>query len=104
MDYVGYWTCLNERLVGLSESRSDWIQKWITRVLEAGRVHTGEFGQVLGRLSFGFSAVDLLRPFLGPCYAWSAAVPNCYVLDLPPMVKLVLNFLRKALQAGGIQS
>ena len=100
LDYVGYWTCLNERLVGISEGRADWIQKWITRVLATGKVHTGEFGQVLGRLSFGFGAVDLLKPFLGPCYAWSAATPDSYVLPLPPMVKLVLHFLCKTLAAG----
>lgn len=100
LDYVGYWTCLDLRLVGLSEGRADWIRKWIARILAAGRVHTGEFAQVLGRLSFGFSAVDLLRPFLGPCYAWSSAVPDCYVLDVPPMVQLVLRFLDRALASG----
>ena len=100
MDYVGYWTCLDLRLVGLSEGRASWIRKWISRTLEAGKVHTGEFGQVLGRMAFGLNAIDLLKPLLGPCYAWSAATPKNYVLAIPPMVALVLRFLDRALEMG----
>ena len=100
LDWVGYWTDLNLRLVGISEPRAAWLMRWADRILTEGSVHMGDFASVLGRWGFALHAVALLRPFLGPLYAWAAAVPKHAVLPLPAMVRLIVLFLKRMLKEG----
>ena len=57
------------------------------------KVLVGNVADVLGRLSFSAAAVEEIRPFLGPVYAFVAALqPHAYVA-LPGMVKIVFQYL-----------
>ena len=59
-----------------------------------------ELQHALGRFSFAFQALETLRPFLGPFYAWAAAAPENAQLPPPAFLKLIAAFLAKVLQAG----
>ena len=100
LDWVGYWTDLNLRLVGISAPRAAWLIRWAERILTEGAVHMGDFASVIGRWGFVLQVIDLLRPFLGPLYAWAAAVPRFAVLPLPAMVRLIVLFLKRMLKEG----
>ena len=56
---------------------------------------------MLGRLAFAFTALPLLRPFLGPLYAWSAAVGPVEARTLPKSVRLIFAFIAKAMRQTG---
>ena len=100
VDWIGYWSDLNLRLIGISAPRAAWLMRWADRILTEGAVHMGDFASVLGRWGFALQAIDLLRPFLGPLYAWAAAVPRYAVMPLPAMVRLIVLFLKRMLQEG----
>ena len=54
----------------------------------------------MGRLMFAATALEIMRPFLGPIYAWTAAVSHLDALALPAAIRLVLEFLLKLLRTG----
>ena len=47
---------------------------WVEKTLEAGTVEMADFRAVLGRLGFAVGALDHLKPFLSPLYAWMSSV------------------------------
>ena len=55
---------------------------------------------VLGRLLIALSALDHLRPFLGPIYVWVTALEHARVRKLPEMIKLIMLFLAKELEGS----
>ena len=79
--------------LGLSETRALWIARWCEQRLDADRVRPKELVEVLGRFSFATAAVDFIKPFLGPLYAWSSAAPEHANLRLPIMLRLIFRFL-----------
>ena len=91
--WIGFSISAHQRLLGISRSRADWMIGWIRKVKSDGFVNIADMGAVLGRLSFGLTVLPLLRPFLGPLYAWVAAVRHCHVLKLPKAIYMILSFL-----------
>ena len=91
--WIGFSISAHQRLLGISKSRADWIICWIRKVRADGFVNVADMGAVVGRLSFGLTVLPLLRPFLGPLYAWVAAVRHCHVLRVPKAILLILTFL-----------
>ena len=91
--WIGFSISAHQRLLGISKSRADWMIGWIRKVKSDGFVNIADMGAVLGRLSFGLTVLPLLRPFLGPLYAWVAAVRHCHVLKLPKAIYMILSFL-----------
>ena len=72
--WVGFEISLKGSKLGLSVARSQWLVKWLSETADTGRVRVADMSAVLGRLSFGLTALGHLRPFLGPVYAWTAAM------------------------------
>jgi len=54
----------------------------------------------LGRLGFAAGVLEWDRPFPGPIYAWSATVPASAYLQLPVLIRLILEHFRHRLQYG----
>ena len=99
-DWIGFALCVPSRTIGISPSRSDWIVNWIRKVRADGMVRIADLRSVLGRLSFAFSVIPLLRPFLGPIYAWTSATQALHTLRLPKAIELILSFLQACLEQG----
>ena len=100
--WVGFELCLKGSKLGLSLARSQWLVKWLGDTADLGRVRIADMSAVLGRLSFGLTALGHLRPFLGPVYAWTAAMTRKVITgNLPKAIILIFKFLAKALADGG---
>ena len=99
-DWIEFALCVPSRTIGISLLRSDWIVNWIRKVRADGMVRISDLKSVLGRLSFAFSVIPLLRPFLGPIYAWTSATQALHTLRLPKAIELILSFLQTCLEQG----
>ena len=72
---------------GLAEKRRIWLVKWLQEVLDKRVVLVRHFADVLGRIQYAALALQFLRPFLGPLYAWSCAVPGGACIPLPGAIR-----------------
>eukprot|EP00438_Fugacium_kawagutii_P010279 Skav225676 [mRNA] locus=scaffold1924:371329:372228:- [translate_table: standard] len=101
-EWVGFQICLDGCQLGTSEQRAQWLVKWLREACADGQVVLADVSAVLGRLSFALTALGHLRPFLGPIYAWVAAlVGKTSVAKLPKALKLIFTFSCLALEGGG---
>ena len=66
--------CLQSAKIGLSEQHARWLCRWLDDSVSTGRARIADVSAVLGRLSFGLTALAHFRPFLGPVYAWVASI------------------------------
>ena len=72
---------------------ADWIHGWVEQTLEKGSVEVADFGAVLGRMGFTGGALDSLKPFLSPLYAWVASVDRFGKVSLPWSVAFLLWYV-----------
>ena len=62
---------------------------------------TREMAQGLGRLGFAAILLDWERPFLGPLYAWSAAIQGKQgPMKIPARIKVLFCWLADRLETG----
>ena len=102
VEWIGLCTDYMNMTLGLSESRSAWVQSWTTGVASKGRITAKEMEQGLGRLGFTAGALLWERPFLGPLYSWSAAVRGKQgLLRVPTMLRAILRFFGERIGQGG---
>ena len=94
------WARGRSRPAFMSESRARWLIGWIDSVLAEGSVLVGSFSEALGRLGFAAGALPCFRPFLGPLYTWSSAVPGGAFVEVPVMIKITLRYLKKQISNG----
>ena len=99
-EWIGFALDLIRFEAGLAEKRRLWLVKWLQEVLEKRVVLVRHFADVLGRIQYAALALQFLRPFLGPLYAWSCAVPGGACIPLPGAIRLILTFMLKLLNAG----
>ena len=100
-EWVGFKVVLAERALGLTQGRADWKASWLEKTCAGDCVRLADLRAVLGRLAFAFTALPQLRPFLGPLYAWSAAVGPAEARTLPKSIKLIFTFVAKAMRQTG---
>lgn len=55
--WVGFEISLKGSKLGLSVARSQWLVKWLSDTADVGRVRVADMSAVLGRLSFGLTAL-----------------------------------------------
>ena len=89
-----------QKTIGISQPRTDWIVGWIRKTRSDGMVRIADMQSVLGRFSFAFTVLPMLRPFLEPLYAWTSAVSQFHSLRLPKAIDLILVFLEALLLKG----
>jgi hypothetical protein len=101
VEWIGLFTDYTTMRLGLSEGRAAWMENWTRKMAQAGRTTAKEMEQGLGRLGFAANALTWERPFLGPLYAWSAAVRTKKgLLKIPAMLRTIFGFLQKELEMG----
>ena len=97
-DWIGYYQDLFRFATGLSTSRATWLAKWCKQQISVGRIVPDALRDTLGRMTFAGMAIPVIKPFLGPLYAWSSAVPSGRALDMPVAIKLTYTFSSRCLQ------
>eukprot|EP00974_Lingulodinium_polyedra_P029204 2814266-Lingulodinium_polyedra.AAC.1 len=95
VSWIGLWADLRAWRVGLSEARAEWLREWLREIAASRFVLARRVAEGLGRLAFGIAAVDAYKPFLGPWYAWCAAVPRGSFLERPHALRIIAEFLRE---------
>ena len=93
LEWIGYWLDLDQRLTGISDRRCAWASRWCREMASSRTVAPREFREGLGRLGFAAGMLRFVRPFLGPLYTWTSVVEGEKTATVPPMVKLVLEWL-----------
>ena len=101
VQWIGFEVNFTEHAVGISKSRATWLRNWVENVLTEGRVEVKDLIAVLGRFCFAMGPLDLLRPFLAPIFAWTAAVKYSGKLLVPWSVGFLLRFLADELEGSG---
>ena len=100
MEWIGDYFDYSKFAIEIIEGRSMWLVRWIKDVLATAAVRVGELEEVLGRFAIASAAHWQLPPWLGPMYAWVAAVPRSSLLRLPIMIRLILRSIRKMFEHG----
>jgi len=100
-EWIGFWLCLGEFRLGVSEKRAAWMRKWIARVLAEGFVEMRDFTAVLGRICFVMGALEYLRPFTAPLFAWAAAVGHDGRMRIPWSIAFLLSYIGNSLEKEG---
>ena len=80
-DWIGFRVCLRSRSIGLGPKRTEWLVHWLTANLNTGLVKIADMVSVQGRLMFASTALEIMRPFLGPI-----SVSHLDVLPLPAAI------------------
>jgi hypothetical protein len=96
--WVGCWIDLEGQTLGISDKRCDWAAGWCRRAAGQRSIEVQKFKEAVGRLAFAAGPMIFLRPFLGPLYAWGAAVGGQRVAEPPPLVVFVLEWLAAAFE------
>ena len=91
--YVGLWVDLKEYRLGVSASRAAWVRNWVAATLQAGVVDVHVLAGVAGRMGFAAGALDYVRPFLAPVFAWVAARGHAGRCPLPWSLRFILTML-----------
>ena len=99
--WIGYWVDVEGFTLGISESRSGWMVSWLRRTVGEGTVEMKDFRAVLGRMSFMLGALDFLKPFVCPLYAWAASIDHDGRMMIPWSVAFILEFVAGQLEGGG---
>ena len=98
MEWVGYALDVGRFELGITASRARWAAQWLEDKVSEQRVRLGELRQGLGRLQFVANALEHLKPFLGPLFAWASAGPKYAKPHLPVMICVIMGFLAKELR------
>eukprot|EP00435_Cladocopium_sp_Y103_P005087 s4203_g1.t1 len=102
VEWIGLYTDYTTMRLGLSPTRAEWMERWTRRLADSGKTTATEMEQGLGRLGFAANALTWERPFLGPLYAWTAAVRTKKgIILIPAMLRTILWFLAERTKQGG---
>ena len=70
--------------------------KWARETAGARVIHVRAFEEALGKIVFATSALELLRHFLSPLYAFATSGPTDSVRLVPAYAAFFLRFLSKS--------
>ena len=93
--WIGYELDIRRFEKGVSESKVKWVSDWIDKRLGDGGLLGRDLKSALGRLVFVAGALQHVRPFLGPIFAWSAVLKGGTYAEMPAAVALLLQFVKK---------
>ncbi|MDE0916488.1 MAG: hypothetical protein OSB57_15045 [Planctomycetota bacterium] len=102
LEWIGYALDVGKFEIGITEKRVHWAIRWVDDKIREGQVRLGELREGLGRLQFVAGPLEHLRPFLGPLYSWASAGPRYAKPLLPVMIRLILSFIARELECGGM--
>ena len=95
VQWIGYQLNVKDFSRGISEKKVRWFSEWLGKHSHAGGVLGHDLKAALGRLTFVGGALQHVRPFLGPLFAWSAVLSPGHFVQFPLAVFLILCFIRE---------
>ena len=95
IQWIGYQLDVMKYEKGISASKVKWILEWIEKKRRDGGATGRELRSALGRFSFVAGALQHVRPFLGPLFAWSAAMAPATFSKFPEAVRSLLSLIEK---------
>ena len=98
--WIGYWVDVEHFALGISEERSKWLVGWVRKTIAEGTVEMSHFRAVLGRLSFMMGALDFVKPFVCPLFAWAASIEHDGRMLVPWSVAFILGYIAARLEEG----
>ena len=100
--WVGFEMSLAERSLGLTAARAEWLCNWLETSLLCRASQDSRSACSAGKANlFACTALCNYRAFLGPLYAWVAAMANFNHRPLPKLAVLIMKFLAKAMKNLG---
>jgi hypothetical protein len=100
-DWIGLHTDYRRYMLGLSVARAKWLADWCKEVAKRQLVMPRVFASGLGRLCFSANALVWERPFLGPLFAWSAAIGQLNrEVKVPWAICFILLYLANRFEKG----
>lgn len=92
--WIGYQIDVQKFTKGISEKKVKWIVEWLERHRASGGVTGRDLKSALGRFSFVAGALQHVRPFLGPIFAWAAVLSPGTFAKFPDAVAVLLDFIQ----------
>ena len=92
--WIGYQIDVQNFSKGISEKKVKWIVEWLERHRASGGVTGRDLKSALGRFSFVAGALQHVRPFLGPIFAWAAVLSPGTFAKFPDAVAVLLDFIQ----------
>ena len=93
VDWVGYRIDVKESMLGVTEQRRHALIRWCQEVSSGQMVVVRDLRSHLGRLVFVAGPLQHIRPFLGPAFAWVAAVPGGAAMVAPLTVRAPMKWV-----------
>ena len=93
VQWIGYQLDVMKYEKGITESKVRWIIDWIRKKRADGGATGRELKSALGRFSFVAGALGHVRPFLGPLFAWAAALAPGTFSRFPEAVRSLLSLI-----------
>ena len=94
IEWVGYQLDVSGFEVGICDGKREWLLSWLDSGLKEGGVVGRNLRATLGRFCFVDRALDHIKPFLSPGFAWSAVLhPSAFHL-LPEAIAVLMLWIR----------
>jgi hypothetical protein len=96
--WIGYEVDWLSFRLGVSASKVAWTRAFVEKISTQGGARGSDWKEGLGRLSFVAGALQHLRPFLGPIFAWVSILSKKTFAAPPLAISLFLWWFVRELQ------
>lgn len=95
VQWVGYQLDAGCFTKGISSKKVNWMMEWMDKHGSAGGITGRDLTSALGRFGFVAGALQHVRPFLGPFFAWSAVLAPGTFASFPAAVNIFLQEVKE---------
>eukprot|EP00435_Cladocopium_sp_Y103_P061932 s382_g23.t1 len=95
VQWIGYQLDVDLFKKGISERKVKWMLDWLEKHEASGGILGRDLKSALGRFGFVAGALQHVRPFLGPIFAWSARLAPGTYAKFPDAIQILLRYVMK---------
>ena len=93
VQWIGYQLDVQTFKKGISEKKVRWMLDWFEKYEKSGGILGRDMKSALGRFGFVAGALQHVRPFLGPMFAWSAQLSPGTYAKFPDAIKILMKYV-----------
>ena len=93
MQWIGYQLDVEKFTKGISQRKVRWLMEWFEKYEKSGGILGRDMKSALGRFGFVAGALQHVRPFLGPMFAWSARLAPGTYAKFPDAIKIMMEYV-----------